>query len=211
MSNQSSSDDKQQLAVYIVDDDQAVRESMAWWIESHGYPVVLFDSAQSFLEDFSSDLTGCIVLDVRMPGMDGLQLQKALTERGCTMPTIFITGHAEVPIAIAAIRCGGFDFLEKPFDDKLLLERIKEAMAQEAQSRMAPSDYQEIMHRISRLTAQEKRIMQRITQGMSNRQMAAELGLSHKTIEVYRTRVMQKMQVSSLPTLVRILVENGLA
>tara|TARA_Y100000589_G_C27074307_1_gene596791 strand:+ start:282 stop:917 length:636 start_codon:yes stop_codon:yes gene_type:complete len=196
--------------VYVVDDDQAVRESMVWWMESHGYHVEVFDSAQTFLDHYHPEMIGCIVLDVRMPGMDGLQLQSQLHDRGCTMPTIFITGHAEVPIAIAAIRCGGFDFLEKPFDDQLLLERVEKALALEAQSRHAPDNQQDIMNRIARLTAQEKRIMQRICDGMSNRQIAEELGLSHKTIEVYRTRVMQKMQVNSLPTLVRLLVENGL-
>lgn len=196
--------------VFVVDDDQAVRDSMSWWIESHGYEVELYDSAQAFLDSFRPDMTGCIILDVRMPGMDGLQLQTLLMERGCTLPTIFVTGHAEVPIAIAAIRCGGFDFLEKPFDDELLLDRIQLALAQEVQARTQPNNHQDIVNRMARLTTQEKRIMQRITHGMSNRQMADELGLSHKTIEVYRTRVMQKMEVSSLPMLVRLLVEYGL-
>lgn len=196
--------------VYVVDDDPAIRDSMAWWIESHGFQVQAFESAQNYLDHFQPDMTGCLVLDVRMPGMDGLQLQTQLHERGCTLPMIFITGHAEVPIAIAAIRCGGFDFLEKPFDDQVLLQRIKQALALEQQSRHEPDHQQDIMNRIARLTAQEKRIMQRICEGMSNRQIAGELGLSHKTIEVYRTRVMQKMEVTSLPMLVRLLVEHGL-
>ncbi len=196
--------------VFVVDDDAAVRESMAWWIESHGYDVKIFESAQMFLDVYQPHMSGCIVLDVRMPGMDGLQLQNLLHERGCTLPTIFVTGHAEVPIAIAAIRSGGFDFLEKPFDDDVLLERIEQALALEAQSRDDPNRHQDVFNRIARLTPQEKRIMQMICQGMTNRQIAHELELSHKTIEVYRTRVMQKMEASSLPTLVRMLVENGL-
>ncbi|MAX24429.1 MAG: DNA-binding response regulator [Phycisphaeraceae bacterium] len=196
--------------VFVVDDDAAVRESMAWLIESHGYEVQIFDSAQTFLDVYQPYMTGCIVLDVRMPGMDGLQLQNLLHERGCTLPTIFVTGHAEVPIAIAAIRSGGFDFLEKPFDDDVMLERIRQALALEAQSRDDPDRHQDVINRITRLTPQEKRIMQMICQGMTNRQIADDLELSHKTIEVYRTRVMQKMQASSLPTLVRMLVENGL-
>lgn len=199
-----------QPIVYVVDDDQAIRDSMSWWIESNGYKVQLFDSAQNFLDHFHADMAGCIVLDVRMPGMDGLQLQAQLQKRGCHLPTIFITGHAEVPIAIAAIRSGGFDFLEKPFDDQVLLERIGQALALEAQARTQPDNQQDVMNRIARLTTQEKRIMQRICEGMSNRQIAEELGLSHKTIEVYRTRVMQKMEVTSLPMLVRLLVEHGL-
>ncbi|MFG0248022.1 MAG: response regulator transcription factor [Phycisphaeraceae bacterium JB051] len=196
--------------VFVVDDDAAVRESMAWLIESHGYDVQIFGSAQTFLDVYQPYMVGCIVLDVRMPGMDGLQLQNLLHEQGCVLPTIFVTGHAEVPIAIAAIRSGGFDFLEKPFDDDVLLERIEQALALDAQSRDDPNRHQDLMNRVARLTPQEKRIMQMICQGMTNRQIADDLELSHKTIEVYRTRVMQKMQASSLPTLVRMLVENGL-
>jgi FixJ family two-component response regulator len=205
-----SIDLQKKATVYIVDDDVAVRSSLTWWIESHGFQVKMFESAQAFLEFYQQDISGCIIMDIRMPGIDGLQLQTILQQRGCTLPTIFVTGHAEVPIAIAAIRSGGFDFLEKPFDDDVLLDRIQQALALDAQARHEPDNHQDVINRISRLTTREKRIMQLICQGLTNRQIADELELSHKTIEVYRTRVMQKMQVNSLPTLVRLLVENGL-
>ena len=197
--------------VYIIDDDPDVLESLEWLIESHGYHVKVYESASLFLDHYKHEMSGCILLDIRMPEIDGLELQRLLSERGCNLPTIFVTGHAEVPIAIAAIRCGGYEFLEKPINNEVLMARIDEAMTLNEQSRQSPNEQQEIMNRIARLTAQEKRIMQRVTQGISNRQMAQELGLSPKTVEVYRTRVMQKMNASSLPMLVRLLVENGLA
>ena len=199
-----------QPTVYIIDDDQAVRDSLSWLIESHGYSAKVYDSAQTYLDQYHHTMTGCILLDIRMPEMDGLELQQLLAKRGCTLPIIFMTGHAEVPVAVAAIRFGGFEFLEKPFENKIMLGHIRAAMALEEQSRKAPNDHQDFLNRIRRLTQQEKRIMQRITQGLTNKQVAEELGLSHKTVEVYRTRVMQKMQASSLPMLVRLLVENGL-
>lgn len=211
MSESSLKKTEKMATVYIIDDDPAVLESLEWLVESHGYCVKVYESASLFLDQYKHEMSGCILLDIRMPVIDGLELQRLLSERGCTLPTIFVTGHAEVPIAIAAIRCGGYDFLEKPIDNKVLMQRIDQAMALDEQSRQAPNEQQEIMNRISRLALQERRIMQRATQGMSNQQMADELGLSPKTIEVYRTRVMQKMQVNSLPMLVRLLVENGLA
>ena len=210
MVNQLTQTAMDQQTISVIDDDRAILDSLAWLLESQGYSVKVYDSASAYLESYHDAMTGCILLDIQMPVMNGLELQKALIERDCTLPIIFLSGQSEVPVVGVAIRYGGFEFFEKPFDEDLLLDRIRDAVAIEQQSRNSPSDRQGIIRRIKRLTKQEKCIMQQVALGSTSKQIAQELGLSHKTVEVYRSRVMQKMCVSSLPVLVRLLIENGL-
>lgn len=196
--------------VFVVDDDQAVRDSLAWLIESNDMQVRTFPSAKHFISDFRPNAAGCLVLDIRMPGQDGLALQDHLNELGVDIPIIFITGHADVPIAIHAIRAGGFEFLEKPFDDQVLLDRIREALAEDHQRRVRNGNRNRILARSRLLTPRERQVMDDVVAGHSNREIAEKLELSPKTVEVYRARVMQKMEATSLPALVQMCIAGGL-
>lgn len=196
--------------VFVVDDDQAVRDSLAWLIESNDMQVRTFPSAGHFIADFRPNAAGCLVLDIRMPGQDGLALQDHLNELGIDIPIIFITGHADVPIAIHAIRSGGFEFLEKPFDDQVLLDRIREALAEDRQRRIRNTRRSSIVARARLLTRRERQVMDEVVAGHSNREIAQKLELSPKTVEVYRARVMQKMEAASLPALVQMCIAGEL-
>jgi two-component system, LuxR family, response regulator FixJ len=192
--------------VFVVDDDPAVRESLHWLIESVGLAVKTYGTANEFLEQYNPNIQGCLVLDVRMPGLSGLDLQERLTSKHIEIPTIVITGHADVPMAIRAIKAGALDFIEKPFNDQVLLERIGQALALDAKIRQNQSELAEIAGRLESLTSREREVMQMVVDGKPNKIIADRLGVSQKTVEVHRASVMKKMQVDSLAELVRLVL-----
>jgi len=190
--------------VFVVDDDPAIRESLRWLIESVGLNVKVFATAHEFLEGYDPSSAGCLVLDVRMPGMSGLDLQNELAARKINIPILIITGHAEVPVAVRAMKAGALDFIEKPFSDQLLLDRIRRAIEKDTEFRRTHSQQAEVAARLALLTPREREVMDLVIAGKANKVIASELGLSPKTIEVHRAHVMKKMQVESLADLVRL-------
>ncbi len=192
--------------VYVIDDDQAVRESLQWLIESVGLNVQTYENANALLQECEEIRSGCLVVDIRLPGMSGLDLQDRLQAEGCHLPVIIITGHGDVPVAIRAMKAGAFDFIEKPFSDQVLLDRIREALKEDENRRISSARAAEIEAKRKLLTPREVEVMDLVVRGRLNKQIAAELGLSHKTIEVHRAHVMDKMQAQSLAELVRMAV-----
>ncbi len=192
--------------VFIVDDDEAVRQSTAWLIESIGLKVQTFISADEFLENYNNE-SGCIVMDVRMPGMSGLEAQEELKERGINLPLIFITGHGDVPMAVRALKRGAFDFIEKPFNDQLLLDAVQRGLKQDSEARESLIQNESIDRRIASLTPREHEVMLRVTEGKPNKVIAHELNVSIKTVEVHRARMMEKMEASSVAELVKVTIQ----
>ncbi len=190
--------------VYVIDDDAAVRDSLALLVRSVGLESRTFASATEFLCAFDSGMDGCLVVDIRMPGMSGLDLQQALNDRGCRLPLLFITGHGDVAMAVRAMRAGALDFIEKPFRDQELLDRINQALTLSAQQRSTLAEVAEIRARIATLTPREREIMDRIVAGQANKVIAVELGLSERTVEIHRAKVMSKTRVHSLAELVTL-------
>lgn len=193
--------------VYIVDDDNGVRSSIRVLMKSVGLPSSTFASAQEFLGAYHADQPGCLVLDIRMPGMSGLELQEELNRRGAIVPVIFITGHADIPMAVEAMRQGAFDFLQKPFRDQDLIDRVQQAMARDQQSRLALKEHGRIRARIASLTPREREVLALLTTGKANKVMAQELGLSQRTVEIHRAHVMEKMGAQSVAQLVRMVMD----
>ncbi|MBT8445709.1 MAG: response regulator transcription factor [Gammaproteobacteria bacterium] len=192
--------------VFIVDDDAAVRDALTLLIESVGLACRAFESAADFLEGHGEDDRGCLILDVRMPGMSGLELQDRLVQEGVVLPTIFISGHADVSMAVHAMRAGAFDFLEKPFNDQTLIDRVNAALEHDSEIRSLQRVRQDIVQREATLTPREREIMGLVTGGNMNKTIAADLGLSERTVEIHRSHVMEKMQAGSLAELVRMQV-----
>ena len=197
--------------IYIVDDDEALRDSLVWLLESNGYAVASYESAESFLGFYDATLTGCIVLDVRMPGMSGLELFEELKRRRSTLPVIFITGHGDVPMAVSAVKKGAVDFIEKPFGDRDMLALIEQCLAAERENRRKRRLEAETARRLGQLTQREREVLDLIIAGKLNKQIADVLGISIKTVEVHRARVMEKMGANSLAELVPhvIVAESG--
>jgi len=190
--------------VFIVDDDAAMRESLRWLLESVSLDVETFANAEEFLAAYQPTRPGCLVLDVRMPGMSGLGLQETLVARNLTLPVIIITGYAEVPTAVRALKTGAIDFIEKPFSDDILLERIRHAIAVDRQRRDEQALHADAEARFRQLTPREREVMDLVIAGKANKVIAAELNLSPKTIEVHRGNLMKKMEVDSVAELVRL-------
>jgi two-component system response regulator FixJ len=190
--------------VFVVDDDGAVRSSLRLLLKSVGLAVSAFDSAQAFLDAYSQQWAGCILLDVRMPGMSGPVLQEQLALLGSRLPVIFITGHGDVSMAVEAMQKGAFDFVEKPFHDQELLDRVHGALAEDAQVRRQLAEQEEIRNRLESLTSREREVLEQVTRGLSNKVMAYDLRISQRTIEIHRSRIMEKMQAPSLAQLVRM-------
>jgi FixJ family two-component response regulator len=195
-----------QPTVFVVDDDPAMRASLRWLIESVGLAVQTSSTAQEFLSSYDPSAPGCLVLDVRMPGMSGLDLQAEMAARRIELPILIITGYAEVPIAVRAMKAGAFDFIEKPFSDQTLLDRIRKAITLDLNARREREELTAALKRLANVTPREHDVMDRVVAGKSNKLIAAELGLSMKTVEVHRKRVMDKMGAESLAELIRLVV-----
>jgi two-component system, LuxR family, response regulator FixJ len=195
--------------VFVVDDDRAMRDSLRWLLESVGLTVRTYPTAADFLCEYESSQPGCLVLDVRMPGMSGLDLQAELVRRGAGLPTIVVTGHAEVPMAVRAVKAGAVDFIEKPFSDQLLLDRVRQALELDRQDREVRRRREEARRRLESLTAREREVLGLVVAGKANKEIAAALGLSPKTVEVHRAHVMSKMAVDSLAELIRVAILAG--
>ena len=191
-------------AVFVVDDDPAMRDSLRWLIESTGLQVETFADAQAFLARIYPEVPGCLVLDVRMPGMSGIDLQAEMARRGIGLPTIVVTGHAEVAMAVQAVKSGAIDFIEKPFSDQLLLDRVRQGIDMDRRERDGRARRGEILRRMGLLTQREREVLDLVVAGKPNREIAATLHLSPKTVEVHRAHVMEKMQASSVAELVRL-------
>jgi len=189
-----------------VDDDEAVRGALRLLMKSVGHEAKTFDSGNKFLATCSSGVSGCLILDIRMPGMSGLELQKNLQQRGVNIPIIFITGHGDVPMAVQAMKRGAMEFLQKPFREQDLVDLVNQALEKNEQSHELALQRMEIEPRIAKLTARERQIMDMIVQGKANKVIAIELGVSQRTVETHRTRIMRKMQAKSLAQLVQMAV-----
>lgn len=197
--------------VFVVDDDEAMRRSLKWLIESIGMRVQTFDSADAFLTAYTPDWAGCLLLDVRMPGMSGLDLQAYLTRADYLLPVVIITGHGDVAMAVKAMQAGALDFIEKPFHDEDLLRSIRRALEVDSQTRAERSQHAVVLTRLEELTPREHEVMDLVAAGLSNREIAKTLGVTAKTVEAHRAKVMDKMQATSLADLVRmaLLVERA--
>jgi two-component system response regulator FixJ len=195
---------KQTPTVFIVDDDAAIRIAMAALMESVNLEHEIFDSADEFLEKVADQRPGCLVLDIRMPGLGGLELQEELIKRKNTLPIIFITGHGDVPMAVEAMQKGAVDFIQKPFRDQELLDRIREALETDEERREARQQHDEVTLRLERLTKREREVFDLVVTGKPNKVIAYELDVSQRTVEIHRARVMEKMQARSLADLVKM-------
>jgi two-component system response regulator FixJ len=193
--------------VFVVDDDDAVRTSLRLLLKSVGLPVETFGSAHEFLELFDADRAGCLVLDIRMPGMSGLELQQRLNEMHAIVPIVFITGHGDVPMAVEAMQYGAVDFIQKPFRDQDLIDRINQALEKDRDNRAGLKERDAIRRRIQQLTPREREVLELVTRGKANKVIAADLNVSQRTVEIHRARAMEKMGASSLAHLVRMVIE----
>ncbi|MGH8316704.1 MAG: response regulator transcription factor [Steroidobacteraceae bacterium] len=196
--------------VFVVDDDNAIRNSLRLLLKSVDLASRTMGSAAEFLETCCPSQPGCLVLDVRMPGMSGLELQQELNRRGATIPVIFITGHGDIPMAVEAMQHGAFDFLQKPFRDQELIDRIQRALAKDQRTRAALTERGRIRERLESLTPREREVLALMIQGKPNKIMAHELSVSQRTVEIHRARVMEKSGADSLAQLVRMVMDQEL-
>jgi len=195
--------------IYVVDDDDAMRDSLTWLLEGEAYRVACFDSAAAFLAARDDAMRGCIILDVRMPDMSGLELHERLDALGSTLPIIFVTGHGDVPMAVSALQRGACDFIEKPFNNAELLSRIQRALEVDSQLALRRQRDSAISHRVEQLTPREREVMDLVVAGKLNKQIADTLDISMKTVEAHRARVMEKMGVRTLAELVKAAMSLG--
>ncbi|NBJ13446.1 response regulator FixJ [Microvirga arsenatis] len=191
-------------AVHVVDDDVAVRKSLAFLLASEGIPVRLHESASAFLDEEMKGEAGCIVTDVRMPGIDGIELIRRLKARGVTLPVIVITGHADVPMAVEAMKEGAVDFLEKPFGDEAFIATVRDALSRHERNSHQGAQIAQIQARFEALSERERQVLDGLVAGKANKVIAYDLGISPRTVEIYRANVMAKMQAKSLSELVRM-------
>jgi FixJ family two-component response regulator len=193
---------EEQLVVYVVEDETAMRNAVSGLLRSVGLNVITFGSADDFLETKCLDIPGCLVLDIRLPGLSGLGLQRRLAEIGVDLPIIFITGYGDIPMAVQAMKYGAVELLTKPFRDQDLLDAIKQALDRDRFSRREKTEKTELRRRFESLTHRENEVMRLVTAGKLNKQIAAELGISEVTVKIHRGKVMRKMQAGSLAALV---------
>jgi FixJ family two-component response regulator len=191
-------------AVYVVDDDDGMRRALDALLSTVGYKTAVFSRPSEFLANFKADSPGCLVLDIRMPDMSGLELQRHLNRMGSMMPVIFITGHGDIPMAVQAMKEGAFEFIQKPFRDQDLLDRINHALKQDAESRNTVARRAEVLHRLESLTPRERQVMDMVVEGAANKVIAIDLHLSERTVEIHRAKVMEKMGARSVAHLVKL-------
>lgn len=194
--------------VYIVDDDEAMRDSLKWLLESRGLKVELYPSGEAFLGAFSGDFCGCLVLDVRMPGMSGMDLYARLQARASALPVIFITGHGDVPMAVSALKKGAADFIEKPFNDQDMLRLIESCLKEDRAAAASRAEKASLAQNLESLTQREREVLSLIVAGKLNKQIADDLSISIKTVEVHRSRVMEKMGANSVAELVQLVLKS---
>ncbi|HET9377640.1 MAG TPA: response regulator transcription factor, partial [Chthoniobacterales bacterium] len=197
--------------VFVVDDDASMRESLKNLIRSVGLRVELFTSAQEFLRSKRPDVPSCLVLDVRLPGLSGLDLQRRTSDAGMEVPIIFITGHGDIPMSVRAMKAGAVEFLTKPFRDQDLLDAIQQGLERDRKARAQLAAVEELRRRFASLTPRERTVMTRVVAGLLNKQIGAELGTSETTVKIHRHQVMEKMRAGSLPELVRMADRLGIA
>ena len=190
--------------IYVVDDDDGMRRALSLLLNTVGYKTVAFASPKEFLDKFKPDTAGCLVLDIRMPGMSGLELQQHLNRMGSMLPVIFITGHGDVPMAVQAMKEGAFEFVQKPFRDQDLLDRINHALERDKENRSSLARRADVLHRTDSLTPREKQVMASVVDGAANKVIAIDLGLSERTVEIHRAKVMEKMGARSVAHLVKL-------
>jgi len=195
--------------VFVIDDDDAMRDSLDFLLGSADFRVTLFESAHQFLDALSSADFGCVVSDIRMPGIDGLELLKRLKASHSALPVVIMTGHGDVPLAVEAMKLGAADFIEKPFEDDRLIGMIDAALKQAEYGARSEALTQDIVARIESLSPRERQVMEGLVGGLSNKLIAKEYDISPRTIEVYRANVMTKMQAASLSELVRLAIRGG--
>jgi FixJ family two-component response regulator len=195
--------------VMVVDDDPGIRNAMRILLRSVGLECRLFASAQEFLDAYQPSQIGCVVLDIRMPGMSGLELQEQLNRRGAVIPVIFMSGHGDIPMAVEAMQHGAFDFLQKPFREQELLDRIQRAIAKHQQVSKSLGEHDRIRGLLELLTPREREVLDLMTQGKQNKAIAQVLDVSPRTIEIHRARVMEKMNAHSVAELVRMMLDMG--
>ncbi|MEM7020553.1 MAG: response regulator [Pseudomonadota bacterium] len=193
--------------VFIIDDDEGIRDGLSLLLETVGQPCELYSSAPDFLESYDENMHGCLVLDIRMPRMSGLELQKKLHELNSTLPIIFITGHGDIPMAVEAMRHGALDFIRKPFREQDLLDRINEALAYDADRQQQQLDQKQLQDKVATLSEREHEIFHRVADGEMNKVIASDLGISERTVEVHRSQVMKKLGVRTIAQLVRFKIE----
>src|SRR5690606_842171 len=200
----ASRDARRQPAIYIVDDDDGMRRALSVLMSTVGYQIIAFDKPTEFLEKFDPNQHGCLVLDVRMPQMSGLEVQQELNRRGAMLPVIMMTGHGDIPMAVQAMKDGAFDFLQKPFRDQELLDRINSALKQDAENRQMVQRHADMRRRAESLTPREREVMALVVDGRANKVIAIDLGLSERTVEIHRANVMEKMGARSVAHLVKM-------
>jgi RNA polymerase sigma factor (sigma-70 family) len=196
--------------IFIVDDDEAIRDSLDVLLKTVDLNTTTFSSGDEFLEAYDPGWEGCILLDIRMPGTSGMEVQKRLADSGCSIPIIFITGHGDIPMAVEAMHIGAFDFIQKPFRDQDLLDRIDQALTTSDEQEEQSARKKTVQNQFQTLTPREQEVMQLVVHGSANKVIAMDLGVSQRTVEIHRARVMEKMQARSLAELVRmsLLIES---
>jgi len=195
--------------VYVVDDDDGVRESLRWLLDSVGHRVKVFRNAREFLDGYDPDQPGCLLLDIRMPLMGGFELQEKLRAENLPLPILFLTGHGSIPMSVRAMRAGAFDFIEKPFSDQALLERVQEAVNHAAELYRQQRHLRFFNQHLSTLSPREREVLDLLMDGMSSRQIGEELGISKKTVEVHRSHIREKLGIGSVAELVRMVLKNN--
>lgn len=195
--------------VYLVDDDAAIRDALTWLLKSRGIPSRTWDCAENFLAEYSETMSGCLILDIRMTGMTGIELFDQLLTRACSMPVIFLTGHGDVPLAVKSLKRGAFDFIEKPFNDNELVDRVLEALKEEESRVGQNASRAQVQERLDALTEREREVMTCILAGKLNKVIADELQIAMRTVEVHRARIFEKMGVRSAVELAQLLSGNS--
>jgi FixJ family two-component response regulator len=202
--SQDGTADVGEFMVYVIDDDEGMRRALNVLLNTVGYKTATYANPHDFLAQFNRVAAGCLVLDIRMPGMSGLELQQQLNRLGCMLPVIFITGHGDVPMAVQAMKDGAFEFIQKPFRDQDLLDRINHAIQQDAESRSTLARRAEVLRRLESLTPRERQVMAMVVEGTANKVIAIDLNLSERTVEIHRAKVMEKMGARSVAHLVKL-------